>query len=141
LKLAAIAALILFSSIGCKDPYADTAKAASGIADTIAQGYASVQTLVNSGTLTKPEAISVAGYLKFTNDADIAFETCIDTVHKNPKAGGYTSCAQTFLTAIDNPTELALIKVKDTNANQTVASIAQGVIGALQVGISSLGGA
>jgi len=141
MKLLSLAGIMLLL-ISCADPYGAAAKTAADIAAGVGAGLSTVQSLHVSGTITEPEALNAAGYLKFVNDADGAFETCIGAAHTAAtKTGAFTSCTQTFVTGLNNPTELALIHVANTQASQTLSAIASGFVTGLQTLSASLGGA
>jgi len=134
--------LTLLLMAGCSDPYGASAKAAADIAAGVGAGLSTVQSLATNGTITKAEAINAAGYLKFVNDADGSFETCIGAAHSlATKTGAFTACTQTFVTGLNNPTELALIHVANTQASQTLSAVANGFVTGLQALSVSLGGA
>lgn len=126
---------------GCADPYGASAKAASTIAASVGTGYKTIQALQQTGTISSQEALNVAGYLKFASDGDKAFESCIQSAHSSPVANAFTACAQTFVTTLNTPTELALIHVKDSGASATISNIVSGITAGLAILETALGGA
>jgi hypothetical protein len=134
--------VLLLVLTGCKDPYGSSAKAGGDIALGIAAAFSTVDQLRVQGTITPAEELNVVGYLKFANDSDKAFLTCVSVAHDNGnKAGTYTACAQTFNTSINNPAELALIKVNNASASSTVNLVVNGLTAATKAIVSGLGGA
>lgn len=128
--------------ISCRDPYGSSAKAGADIANGIAQAFSTIDQLRVQGTITPAEELNVANYLKFANDGDKAYLSCVSTAHVNGnKAGTYTACATSFNTALNNPTELALIKVSNTSASQTIGVIVNGLTAGVNAIVTGLGGA
>ena len=126
----------------CRDPYGACVKAGADIATGIAQGYSSIDQIRMQGLITPAEELNVAGYLKFANDGDKAFLSCVQTAHTNGnRAGTYTACAQVFNTALNNPQELALIHVSNTSATPVINAIVNGLTAGVAAVISGLGGA
>jgi hypothetical protein len=126
---------------GCSDPYGASEKAAADIAASIGAGMKTVDSLRVAGVISVQEESSILGYLKFANDTDAAFGNCAQQAHNlGSKAGAFTACAQLFLTSLNNPTEMALIKVNNPQAQQEVQNIVQGVIAGVNSVIAVLGG-
>jgi hypothetical protein len=135
---------ILFSLclIACKDPAGASAKAAADIATGINSGMQTVASLGQSGAITPAEEGRVLDYLEFANKGDEAFISCIAAAQTaGSKTGTYTACATAFNTTLNNPTELALIKVANPTASQTITTIVNGVNVAVTAIVSGLGGA
>lgn len=140
-KVLAVAVLAL-CCVGCKDPYGASAKAGADIASGIASGMQTVQQLQQSGSISATEALNVAGYLEYANKGDEAFMVCVDAVHTaGPKAGSFTACANGFNATLNNPTELALIHVANTQASQNISTIVSGITTGVSLTITTLGGA
>ena len=138
----AVALSCCLISTGCRDPYGACVKAGADIATGIAQGYSSVDQIRMQGLITPAEELNVAGYLKFANDGDKAFLSCVQTAHTNGnRAGTYTACAQNFNAALNNPQELALIHVSNTSAPPVINAIVNGLTAGVAAVISGLGGA
>ena len=139
-KLLLILPLLLLA--GCKDPYGASAKAAADIATGINTGMTTIGSLQQQGVITKAEALNVLGYMEYANKGDEAFTSCIQTAHTSgSKAGSFTACAQTFNAALNNPAELALIHVSNSQASGTISTIVNGVTTAVAAIITGLGGA
>jgi hypothetical protein len=140
LMLIAVLPVLLLASAGCKDPYGGSAKAAADIASGIATGMSTVASLQRSGAISAREALNVLGYLEYANQGDEAFITCIQAAHGGSKAGAFTACANQFNTTLNNPQQLALIHVSNSQASQTISVIVTGVTTAVALIISNLGG-
>lgn len=139
-KLLPFVALLLL--VGCKDPYGASAKAGADIGTGIAQGMNTVSQLQQQGTISAAEALNVLGYLEFANKGDEAFISCVQTAHTaGNKAGTYTACAQAFNTTLNNPTELALIKVSNSAASANISTIVNTITTAVAAVETALGGA
>ena len=142
MKKAMLLVLPLILLCGCKDPYKACAQAGADIGQSITAGFSTVTNLEQQGLISKTEAANVAGYLEFANKADEAFLTCAQTAHTaGSAAGSFTACAQTFNTTLNNPAELALIKVSNTQASQTITTIINGVNAGISAVETALGGA
>ena len=125
----------------CSDPYGACVKAGADIAAGISGGFNTVVQLQQQGTISAPEALNVAGYLKFANDADKVFLTCTQAAHTTSKAGAFTSCAQAFATQLNNPQETALIHVGNASAQATVNTVINGITTGISTLETALGGA
>lgn len=133
--------LILFL-IGCKDPYGACVKASADIGTGIAQGMKTVDSLRVQGLITPAEESNVLDYLEFANGADKAFLTCAQTAHTSgTKAGSFTACATGFNTSLNNPTELALLHVSNSQGSQNVSIIVNGITTGVSAVATALGGA
>lgn len=133
-------AIVPFVS-GCKDPYGACVKADADIAQAISSGFVTVSQLQQSGLISPQEALNVANYLEFANQADAAFGTCAQTAHTaGSRAGAFTACATTFNTALNNPTQLALLHVSNPKASQNVTTIVNGITTGVSAVITALGG-
>ena len=136
----ALAVLILLC--GCKDPYGASIKAAADIGTGIAQGMKTVDSLRQQGLISAAEESNVLDYMEFANKADEAFQSCADTAHTaGSKAGSFTACATGFNSALNNPTELALLHVGNAQASQNISVIVTGVTTAVNAIVAGLGGA
>lgn len=136
---AMVICLIFASFIGsCNDPYGASEKAAADIGTGIGVAFQTVDQLRVSGAISIQEERNVLGYLKFANDSNGAFAVCAASVHKS--GGKYSTCGQTFLTALNTPQELALIHVANTQANQTIETAVAGVVGGIATLLAALGG-
>lgn len=143
-KLFVVSLALSFSValLGCNDPYGACSKAGSVIASGIGQGLSTTLQLEQQGTITAQEAVNVAGYLEFANKADEAFLSCAQTAHTNPsKAGAFTSCATTFNTTLNTPSETALIHVANSSAQTTISAIVTGLTTGVSAVTTALGGA
>lgn len=141
LALVPLAVFLIAAPGGCKDPYGAAVKAGADIAEGISKGMTTIDSLRVDGLISPQEESNVLGYLKFVNDGDGAFLTCVDTVHKaSSKVGAYTACAQTFASTLNNPQELGLIHVSNANASITIKSIVDGVATGINAVIAGLGG-
>ena len=126
---------------GCKDPYGACNKAGQVIATSITQGDNTVLTLAKAGTISPQEAVSILGFLEFANQSDESFLTCAKVAHENGNVvGSYTACGTVFVTQLNNPAELALIRVSNPNAQTQVQAILATLTSALTILQSSLGG-
>lgn len=125
---------------GCKDPYGASAKAGADIAQGISSALVTVTSLQQQGLITSAEALNVANYLEFANQGDEAFLTCAQMAHTTSKAGAFTACAQTFNSALNNPTELALIKVSNPQASANISVVVTGLTTGVSAVITALGG-
>jgi hypothetical protein len=137
-RLLLVATILL---MGCSDPYGSSAKAGADIASVISGGYNTVLQLQQQGTLTAPEAVNVAGYLKFANDADKVFLTCVSAAHTNATTGAFTVCATVFAMQLNSPTETALIHVGNANAQNTINAVISGITTGISTLQAALGGA
>ncbi|HVI10518.1 MAG TPA: hypothetical protein VND65_19675 [Candidatus Binatia bacterium] len=125
----------------CKDPYGATEKAAADIGSSIAGGMKTVDSMRVSGLISTAEESSILGYLEFANTGDKALGTCAQQAHlAGTKPGSLTACAQTFSTALDNPQELALIKVSNPQAQQQIQGIISEITNGVGTLITALGG-
>jgi len=141
MKKLAVLAVLVIALAGCKDPYGASEKAAADIGASIGAGMKTVDSLRVAGVITPQEETSVLGYLKFANDANGAFGNCASQAHAaGNKAGAFTACAQTFLTTLNTPSELALIRVGNPQAQQEIQTIVTGVITGVNAVIAALGG-
>lgn len=126
---------------GCSDPYGACVKASADIAGGIGQGMNTVAQLQQNGAISSSEALSAINYLEFANQADEAFLSCAQTAHASPsKAGAFTACATTFNAALNNPNELALVKISNPNASATVNTVVEGVTAGVSTLAAALGG-
>jgi hypothetical protein len=131
----------LFFLYGCSDPYGACEKAAADIGTSIGAGMKTVDSLRVSGLITPQEETQVLGYLKFANDANGAFGVCAQQAHiAGSKSGAYTACAAAFQTTLANPTELALIRVGNSQAQQNVQTIVNGVNTGITAVLTAIGG-
>jgi hypothetical protein len=136
-----VPALIVLSFIGCKDPYGACVQGSSVTAQAISQGMTTVDALRKQGTITVAEESQALDYMEFANKADGAFLSCAQEAHTNGnKAGTYTACANTFNTALNNPTELALLHVSNASASQTLNTIVLGLTAGVNSLVAALGG-
>jgi hypothetical protein len=134
--------LLALALIGCKDPYGASEKAAADIGTGIAAGMKTVDQLRVAGIVSVQEETNVLGYLKFANDANGAFGTCAQAAHTaGSKAGSFTACAQVFSLTLNNPTELALIHVGNSQAEANITTIVNGVTAGVSAILAALGGA
>ena len=142
-RLSVLAVLaVCFTVAGCKNPYQACLKASIDIGTGIAQGMKTVDGLRQQGVISPAEESNVLDYLEFANKADGAFLTCVDTAKTSgSKSGAFTACATAFNTALNNPTELALLHVNNTQASQNVTTIINGITTGVQAVIAGLGGA
>ena len=141
MKKLAVLAVLVIALAGCKDPYGASEKAAADIGASIGAGMKTVDSLRVAGVITPQEETSVLGYLKFANDANGAFGNCASQANAaGNKAGAFTACAQTFLTTLNTPSELALIRVGNPQAQQEIQTIVTGVITGVNAVIAALGG-
>lgn len=132
---------LAFVAAGCKDPYGACEKAAADIGTGIATGMKTVDSLRVAGTISTQEETNVLGYLKFANDANGAFGACAQAAHNaGSKAGSFTACAQVFSQTLNNPAELALIHVSNSQAEATITPIANGVTAGVLSVLAALGG-
>ena len=136
-----IALLIPLMLAGCTDPYGACEKGALDIANGIAAGMKSTDQLRVSGLISVQEETRVLGYLKFANDANGAFGTCVANAHTaGSKAGAYTACATVFQSTLANPEELSLIRVNNPQAQQEVQVLANAVTTGVTALLTALGG-
>jgi hypothetical protein len=127
--------------IGCSNPYQACEKASLDIANGIAAGMKSVDSLRVAGAISTQEETNILGYLKFANDGNGAFASCAKSVHMTGyKTGAYTACAQQFQQALNNPRELALIHVSNQNSQQSVQLIITSVSTGVTAIITALAG-
>jgi hypothetical protein len=138
-RLLLLPLLLLLSS--CNDPYRACVQANADVAQAISNGLATITQLQQQGLISTKEAPSVAGYFEFANKADETFGNCAKNVHTSgATAGSYTACAQAFNTSLNNPNQLALLHVSNTNASQTISIIVTGLTNGANSIITSLGG-
>ena len=127
--------------LGCKDPYGASEKAALDIGNGIAAGMKATDQLRSAGKITVQEESNILGYLEFANTANGAFGKCAQSAHNaGSKAGAYTACAQVFSTALNDPQKLALIHVSNSNSQQEVMVIVNGVTAGVSAILTALGG-
>lgn len=137
-----IALAASLGSAGCKDPYGACVKASADIGAGIGTGMHTVDQLRLQGAISVAEESNVLGYLEFANLANKDFEICVSTAHTSGnKPGTYTFCAQAFNTTLNNPTQLALIRVGNNAASQQISTIVNGVTAAVAAVTTALGGA
>jgi hypothetical protein len=137
-----VALLLPLMLLACSDPYGACEKAAADIGTGIGSGMMTINGLRTSGLITSQEEISVLGFMKFANDANGAFASCAQQAHNaGSKKGAFTACAQTFQTTLSNPTELALIRVTNPQAQQQVQTVVNAVTTGVATVITTLGGA
>lgn len=135
--------LVLFSIgiAGCKDPYGTCIKADSDIAQGVSSAFATIQQLQSQGLISAAEAVNVAGYFEFANQADEAFGVCVQAAYvAGSTAGAYTACASTFNTALDSPAELALIHVSNPTTQAKINTMVTGISTGVSLVITALGG-
>jgi hypothetical protein len=99
-----------------------------------------VDTFRANGALTPQEESNVLDYLEAANKANETFLVCTITVHNNNTAGGYTACAQAFVTTLTSPQEEALLHVADPTGLNDVSIIANGIVTGVQGVIAAFGG-
>lgn len=139
-KLFFLAVAVLFIS-GCKDNYGACVKAGYDIASGISTAMQSVDLAEQAGYLTAPEERNVVGYLEFANQADKVFISCAETVHTSKSAASsYTGCAQQFESTLNNPANLALIKVGNATQQQNITMVVNTMLKAVGDLIAGLGG-
>jgi hypothetical protein len=139
--LAVCVALLIPFLAGCSDPYGACVKADADIAQGISSGFVTVTQLQQQNLISTAEALDIAGYLEYANQADEAFGACAQEAHTSgSKAGAFTSCAQTFNTTLNSPTELALIHVTNTKASGEITTIVNGITTGVTAVITALGG-
>jgi hypothetical protein len=127
---------------GCKDNYGACAKAGADIATGISSAMTVVDSTRAAGGMSVAEESSVLAYLKFANDADGAFLTCVAAAKAGGnKSGTYTACTTAFSTALDTPSELALVKVSNPQTEQTITTTVNGISTAVAAISAALGGA
>ena len=137
-----LAVTLTLTLAACSDPYGACVKADADIASGISAGLKTVAQLQQQGTISTLEALNVAGYLEYANQADEAFGKCAQTAHTaGSKAGAFTACANIFNATLNNPTELALIHVSNSSASQTINTIITGLTTGVSGVIAALGGA
>ena len=137
-RLAVLSVLLLL--IGCSDPYGACVKGGADVANGIKAAMKTVDDIHNAGLISSTEDGHILDYLKFANDADGAFLTCAATAHTAGVKGSFTACATGFSTALNNPTELALIQVGNPKEQATVTAIINGIIAGVNAITASLGG-
>ena len=137
-RLAVLSVLLLL--IGCSDPYGACVKGGADVANGIKAAMTTVDDIHNAGLISSTEDGHILDYLKFANDADGAFLTCAATAHTAGVKGSFTACATGFSTALNNPTELALIQVGNPKEQATVTAIINGIIAGVNAITASLGG-
>ena len=138
-KLLLVVPLLL---LGCtQSGYTISVKAGSDIATGINAGMTAIdQTRIN-GLISASEELQVLGFLKYANDADAAFFSCSTAANTaGSKAGTFTACAMVFNSALNNPTELALIHVSNPTAQATINTLIQGILTGVNAVITALGG-
>jgi hypothetical protein len=142
LKRSVVLAVALLFIAGCKqDPYTVCVKAGSDIATGINAGMTGVDQTRQNGLISVSEETQILGYLKFANDADGAFLRCAAAAHTaGSKAGSFTACATTFTITLNNPTEMALIHVNNTQAQATINAVVQGIVTGVTAVTTALGG-
>lgn len=140
-KLFLVMALVL-TLAACSDPYGACVKADADIAQGISAGLKTVTQLQQAGTISAAEALNVAGYLEYANQADEAFGKCVQAAHTaGSKAGAFTGCANIFNSTLNNPAQLALVHVSNSSAAQTISTIITGITTGVTGVIAALGGA
>jgi hypothetical protein len=136
-----LAVILTLSLTGCQDPYGACEKASLDIANGIAAGMKSVDSLRVAGAISTQEETNILGYLKFANDGNGAFAACAKSAHTaGSKAGAYTACAQQFQQALNNPQELSLIRVTNPQSQQSVQLIITSVNTGVTAVLTALGG-
>ena len=137
--IAVLAAAIALS--GCNDPGAVAAKAANDVATAIGAAETTIGQLQAGGTISATEAKNILGYLNAANSLDSQFISCIGTVHAaKGAASGYLTCAQTFLNGLQDPAELANLRVSNPASQQKVDLVVNSVTLILQTVITALSG-
>ena len=127
--------------IGCNDPGAVAAKAANDVATAIGAAETTIGQLQAGGTISAAEAKNILGYLNAANSLDSQFISCIGTVHAaKGAASGYLTCAQTFLNGLQDPAELANLRVSNPASQQKVDLVVNSVTLILQTVITALSG-
>ena len=133
--------LPLLLIMGCSDPYRACVKASADIGIGIGQGMHTVNDLRQSGVISSAEEANVLNYLEYANIGNKAFMSCSQMAHTSgSKVGTFTSCAQTFNSALNNPTSLALIKVSNAGASQEISTIVNGITTGVTAVVTALGG-
>ncbi len=139
--LVIVLAFSMVAVAGCNDPYGASEKAAADIGASIGAGMKTVDGLRVAGVISPKEESSVLGYLKFANDANGAFGNCAQQAHvSGSRAGAFTACAQILLTALNNPQEMALIKVGNAQAQQEIQTVVLAIITGVNSVVAALGG-
>lgn len=139
-KIIVLAVAVLFIS-GCKDNYGACVKAGYDIASGISTAMQSVDLAEQAGYMTQAEERNVVGYLEFANQADKVFVSCAQTVHESKsKAASFTGCAQQLEDTLNNPANLALIKVGNAAQQQNITTIVNTMLKAVGDLITGLGG-
>ena len=123
------------------DAYTYCVKAASTTAIAINKAMPLIDQTRQNGLISTQEETAILGYFKFANDADSAFLTCVQAAHSGGGvAGAFTACANTFTASLNNPQELALIHVSNSAGQANVNAIVQGVVAAVNLIVTNLGG-
>jgi hypothetical protein len=129
-------------TLGCKDPYGACVKAGADIGAGIGQGMHAVDQIRQQGLISSAEESNVIGYLEFANKGNEAFTSCASTAHTlGNRAGSFTACANAFSMSLNNPAELALIKISNPAASQQISTIINGVTTGVSAVVTALGGA
>jgi hypothetical protein len=127
--------------VACSDPYGLSVKAGADVAVSISQGMQTVDQLRVQTLITPQEESRVLDYLEFANLTNSAYLTCVQNAHTaGTKTGAFTQCAQVFVNAISAPDKLALVRIVNPSAQQTVIGIANTAINTIKSVVALLGG-
>lgn len=132
--------LLAIVTLGCNATAGDiAAKANLDIASAINSVVTSANQLYTAGGITSTEDRSILTWSQTVNTLNGTFGTCVSAATAaSSKAAGFTACADTFLTAAENPTVLAELKVSNPNSQATITGIAVTIQAGLTTAISSL---
>jgi len=126
---------------GCADPYGACEKGAADIATGISGGMKDVDALRVAGLISVQEETDVLGFLKYANDADAAFGKCAQSAHTaGTKTGAFTACAQVFATTLNDPQQLALIRVTNAKSQAKIQEIVNSVTTGITALLTALAG-
>jgi len=136
-----LASLMLFGMLACSDPYKDSLRVGDVITSTVPDAMKTVVDIRTAGLITKDEAGNALDYIHFVDLADRPYIQCVQDVHTSSKVGGLTSCANDFLSQLNDPAKLALIHVSESQGQAKLNVLIGTLTTGLTTLVSSLGGA
>lgn len=126
-------------TLGCSDPAGIAAKSNLDVATAINSVVTSANQLYTANAITAAEDRNILTWSQTVNTLNGTYGGCISAAQAaSSKAAAFVACADTFLTAAENPTVLAELKVSNPNSQATITGIAVTIQAGLTTAISSL---
>lgn len=134
---AAIAAVVLVCfGLGACNAYQTAQRAQSVVAAVIAVAQADLPSLQATGVFSSSEGQAVTNYLTLATNLNGQYATCLSNANNTTlnKKTKFLACLSTFAAGLDDPKELAALRIMSPKAQQQV----QLWVTAASVGVNSV---